>query len=98
LRPFYARLLLLLSLLTCGGSALSAKVVVVWQEGFPTVASQPISRPALERALTGEDPVFLNIEGLRDPSALANADLLVLPYVSTFPAADWNTIAAYRHG
>jgi hypothetical protein len=82
LRQFSARLLLAVCLLAWGGSTASAKVVVFWQEGFPTVASQPISRAALEQALAGEDPVFLNVEGLHDPSALANVDLLVLPSAS----------------
>jgi hypothetical protein len=88
----FPRLLLAWSLFAWGSCPLSAKVVVFWEEGFPTVASQPISRATLERALAPEDAVFLGTEGLRDPSALANADLLVLPYGSAFPTADWGAI------
>ena len=79
MRQLFVRLLLGLPLFTWGGSLLFAKTAVFWQDGFPTVASQPISRTALTQAL-GEDAVFVGIDGLRDPSALANADLLVLPY------------------
>jgi hypothetical protein len=98
LRQFSARLLLVLCMLAWGCSTVFAKVVVFWQEGFPTVASQPTSRAALERALAGEDPVFVDVEGLHDPSALANTDLLVLPYGSAFPAGDWGTILGYLGG
>ena len=98
MRQLSARLLLVLCLLAWGCSTVFAKVVVFWQEGFPTVASQPTSRAALERALAGDDPVFLDVEGLRDPSALVNADLLVLPYGSAFPAGDWGAIFGYLEG
>lgn len=98
LRPLFVRLLLVLSLFAGHSSALFAKAVVFWQEGFPTVASEPISRAALERALAGENPVFLSVDGLRDSSALANADLLVLPYGSAFPAGDWSAILGYLKG
>jgi Beta-galactosidase len=94
----FTHLLLVWSLFAWGIRPLSAKVVVFWQEGFPTVDSQPISRATLERALGPEDAVFLGIEGLQDPSALANADLLVLPYGSAFPTAGWSAIFGYLEG
>jgi hypothetical protein len=97
LRQLFVCPLLVLSLFTWGGSPLFAKTVVFWQDGFPTVASEPISRAALTQAL-GEDAVFIGIDGLRDPSALANADLLVLPYGSAFPAGDWSAILGYLQG
>ncbi len=88
------RSLLTVLLLTLAGiPSLAAKVVVFWQDGFPTVASQPASRGVFSQALEG--PVFVGIEGLRDPAALAGADLLLLPYGSAFPAEDWAAIRDY---
>ena len=94
MRQLLIRLLLALSLFGCGSSPLFAKTVVFWQEGFPTVASEPITRATLTQAL-GQDAVFVGIDGLRDPSALENADLPVLPYGSAFPAANWSAILGY---
>ena len=74
---------------------LSAKVVIFWQPGFPTVSSQPISRSALTQALAGEAPVFAGINALSDPATWSGADLLVLPYGSAFPAAGWSAIQHY---
>jgi Beta-galactosidase len=91
------RLLLALALFVCGSSPLLAKTVVFWEEGFPTVDSEPIPHAALTQAL-GEDAVFAGIDGLRDPAALANADLLVLPYGSAFPAEAWSAILGYLQG
>src|SRR5258708_37590491 len=53
-----------------GVPSLIAKVIVFSQDGFPTVASQPISREALIKAMGGMNPVFLNIDGLKPQSAL----------------------------
>ncbi len=50
-------------------SLASAKVVVFWQDGFPTVASQPLSRDTLVTVFNGMDPVFAGIDALRDPAA-----------------------------
>jgi hypothetical protein len=72
-----------------------AKVVVFWQPGFPTVASQPVGRDALVKALGGMEPVFAGVDGLKDPVTLEGADLLVLPYGSAFPTEAWGGILAY---
>lgn len=72
-----------------------ARVVVFWQDNFPTVASQPIARTALVQALDGLDPIFASIDGLRDPATLAAADLLVLPYGSAVPTDAWSVIQQY---
>jgi hypothetical protein len=85
-----------LFLVLAGVSSLFGKVVVFWQEGFPTVASQAVSRGALSQAL--DAPVLAGIEALRDPATLADTDLLVLPYGSAFPAEDWSAIRAYLRG
>jgi hypothetical protein len=75
----------------------SAKVIVFWQDGFPTIASQPVPRATLVKALSGMDPVFAGIDALRDPAALSNTDLLVLPYGSATPVDIWSSIRAYLH-
>jgi hypothetical protein len=72
-----------------------AKAVVFWQPGFPTVASQPVGRDTLVKALGGMEPVFAGIDGLKDPVTLEGADLLVLPYGSAFPTEAWSGILAY---
>ena len=74
-----------------------AKTVVFWQEGFPTVASQPVERAALEQALSGLGAQFADLKMLADPATLANADLLVLPYGSAVPVSAWKAIEVYLH-
>jgi len=76
---------------------LAAKTIVFWQPGFPTVASQPIDRATLTQALDKLDPQFADLKALADPATLTNADLLVLPYGSAFPASIWPTIETYLH-
>ena len=78
-------------------SPLFAKTVVFWQPGFPTPSSQPVERDALERALDGLDPQFLDLESLSDPAALKDTDLLVLPYGSAVPVDAWKAIEGYLH-
>jgi hypothetical protein len=78
-------------------SPLFAKTVVFWQPGFPTFSSQPVERDALERALDGLDPQFLDLESLSDPAALKDTDLLVLPYGSAVPTDAWKAIEGYLH-
>ena len=76
-----------LLLLSC---ACQADVVVFWQDGFPTVDSQPLRRQTLEEALPS--PVFKSLDELRQPDSLKGADLLVLPYGSAFPVEAWTEI------
>jgi len=80
------------------GSPVLAKVVVFWQDGFPTVASQPVARETLVKAFDGVNPVFASVEALKDPKAFEDVELLVLPYGSAFPADTWETIHAYLAG
>jgi hypothetical protein len=80
-----------------GASPVWGKTVIFWQAGFPTAESQPAARETLSQALGGT-PVFAGIEGLRDPATLADADLLVLPYGSAFPADAWSAILGYLRG
>jgi hypothetical protein len=76
---------------------LQAKVVVFWQDGFPTVASQPIDRATLSKALDGLEPVFADEATLALPETLTNADLLVLPYGSAVPVDAWKSIEGYQN-
>ena len=78
---------------------LVAQVVVLWQPGFPTVASQPVERSTLSAALDDLHPIFLGLKALESPGALEKAELLVLPYGSAVPADAWNAIENYlEHG
>ncbi|MBZ5583319.1 MAG: beta-galactosidase [Acidobacteriia bacterium] len=71
----------------------TAKTVVFWHAGFPTVASQPVARETLSKALDDPDTVFAGLDTIKD--ALTGADLLVLPYGSAFPAGAWSAIQVY---
>ena len=84
-----------LLLMLVGAVPACAKVVVFWQDGFPTVASQPITREALVKALDGADLVFTGLDGLRDPATLNGTELLVLPYGSAVPTDAWGAIHSY---
>jgi hypothetical protein len=87
-----------LCVLTLSASTAFARVAVFEQPGFPTIASQPVSHEVLLKALDGDDGVFLNVDTLKDPAALRDVDLLVLPYGSAFPAEAWTAIHAYLKG
>jgi hypothetical protein len=54
-----------------------------------------VPREALEKALSGMSPVFAGVQSLKDPATLRQADLLVIPYGSGFPADDWASIIGY---
>lgn len=89
------RLMAALFMVLFGTSPIFAKVVVFWQEGFPTVASQPIARETLAKALDGMDPIFTGVDGLKDPKAFDGVELLVLPYGSAVPVDAWESIHTY---
>jgi len=69
-----------------------AGTVVFYQPGFPSVDNGTVSRETLERALAGMEPKFTDLAGLKRADAVADSDLLVLPYGSAFPADAWETI------
>ena len=78
-----------------GVSCAFARVVVFEQPGFPTVDSQPVSRATLAKVLGGE---FAGTEALKNPATLQDAELLVLPYGSAFPAEAWSAIHTFLNG
>ena len=79
-------------------ASLPAKVVVFWQSGFPTVASQPVERAALAKALDGMDAQFADLASLNETASLSDADLLILPYGSAVPIDAGKAIERYLHG
>lgn len=76
-------------------TSLSAKVIVFWQDKFPTVESEAPPRQVLEQALAAMQPVFAGVDDLGKPETLQGADLLVLPYGSAFPAEAWARIQQF---
>ncbi|MGA2649528.1 MAG: hypothetical protein ABSF28_03345 [Terracidiphilus sp.] len=74
-----------------------AKVVVFWQPGFPTVASQPIEKAMLDKALKGLQPVFADEAALGASETLANCELLP-PYGSAVPVESWKSMERYLDG
>jgi hypothetical protein len=81
-------------------SAAVSQVVVFWQPGFPTLASQPLDRSTLVAALGDSGTTtFVDLTALQSPGSLEKAKLLVLPYGSAVPVAGWQAIQAYlAHG
>ena len=71
------------------------KVVVFWQEAFPTLESQPVPQVTLRQALEGLEPEFVNLDELKKSETLRDAELLVFPYGSAFPADAWGSVLNY---
>ncbi|MGC2636002.1 MAG: cellulase family glycosylhydrolase [Acidobacteriaceae bacterium] len=69
----------------------ASTTVVFWQPGFPVADAPAPTEAALHAAFSDAD--FADAQGL--PSALNKADLLVLPYGSAWPEADWDAILEY---
>jgi len=70
-----------------------AKTVVFWQPGFPVADSPAPNEAALQAAFAGAE--FLNANQLAGALAAPETDLLVLPYGSAWPEADWDAILKY---
>jgi len=74
-----------------------ARTVVFWQSGFPSSDSPAPHESELRAAFAGAE--FADTAGLPDALAAADTDLLVLPYGSAWPEADWEAILKYLdHG
>jgi len=76
-------------------SAAYGKVVVFWQDGFPTLESQPVPQETLRNALDGLQPEFTSLDELIKPATLHGAELLVLPYGSAVPTDAWAAVQEY---
>ena len=81
--------------LCISASSAYGKVVVFWQDGFPTLESQPVPQETLRKALDGLQPEFASLHELSKPDTLRDAELLVLPYGSAVPADAWAAIHKY---
>ena len=70
-----------------------AKTVVFWQPGFPAADSPAPSEDGLRAAFA--DGLFVDAAGLGDALARPETNLLVMPYGSAWPEADWDSILRY---
>jgi hypothetical protein len=91
----FARVALLATLLGAPAWPAEAKVVVFQEPGFPAVESEAPARETLAQALGGLEVSFAGVDALREKATLAGADLLVLPYGSSFPAEAWPALRDY---
>src|SRR5438067_914965 len=71
----YPLILLLACSVPCHAQITARQTVILQQAGFPTIASDPVSRQALSAALP--DAAFASIAELRSSEVLARASLLV---------------------
>jgi hypothetical protein len=94
LRTFRLFLLVLAGLVSTSSFA---KTVVFWQAGFPAADSPAPDSAGLRAAFA--DASFVDAAGLGDALSKPETDLLVLPYGSAWPEADWDSILRYLdHG
>ena len=70
-----------------------AKTVVFWQAGFPAVDSPAPDEAGLRAAFAGAS--FMDAAALGDALSKPETDLLVLPYGSAWPEAEWDSILRY---
>jgi len=84
--------------IAASADAREARVVAFHEPGFPAVETEAPSRESLSEALSGFDVSFAGVTELRTAGALDQADLLVLPYGSSFPADAWEAIRGYLEG
>ena len=70
-----------------------AKTVVFWQAGFPAAESPAPSEAGLRAGFAGAE--FVDAAGLSSALGRSTTDLLVLPYGSAWPEAEWSAILAY---
>jgi Cellulase (glycosyl hydrolase family 5) len=73
-----------------------AKTVVFWQPGFPSADSPAPEESSLRAAFPDAD--FADAEQLGAALVATNTNLLVMPYGSAWPEADWDAILHYLDG
>jgi hypothetical protein len=74
-------------------SASFAKTVVFWQAGFPAADSRAPEGAGLRAGLGAAE--FVGASELADALAKQDTDLLVMPYGSAWPEAQWESILRY---
>ncbi|HEY1500352.1 MAG TPA: hypothetical protein VGF88_12290 [Acidobacteriaceae bacterium] len=70
-----------------------AKTVVFWQAGFPAADSPAPDEAGLRAGLAGAE--FVGADGLAAALTKTDTDLLVMPYGSAWPEAQWDSILTY---
>ena len=83
--------LLLICLLAANAAQAAEHVVVFFEPGFSAADSAPVSEAQLRAGFSGAS--FAGAAQLS--AALADADLLVMPYGSAYPEAQWKPILEY---
>ena len=91
MKIFFRPLLLLFALLPNLAAHAANKVAVFSEPGFPSADSAAPTQPQLQAAFAGA--TFASTSQL--PAALTDADLLVMPYGSAWPEAQWQPILEY---
>lgn len=72
------------------------KTVVFWQPGFPAADSSAPDETTLRAVFAGAE--FADVAQLPEALAGAGTNLLVLPYGSAWPEADWADLLKYLDG
>ncbi len=70
-----------------------ARTVVFWQAGFPAADSPAPDEAGLRAGFA--DASFVDAAGLSAALGRSDTDLLVLPYGSAWPEAEWEAILEY---
>ncbi len=85
--------LVLLVLMGFSSASSFAKTVVFWQAGFPAADSPAPDQAGLRAGFAGAD--FADADHLAAALEESSTDLLVLPYGSAWPEANWTPILRY---
>lgn len=72
------------------------RVIVFWEDGFPSADTAPPARASLSAILAGA--AYVSADGLSDALASEETGLLVLPYGSAFPEKQWDAIHKFLEG
>jgi hypothetical protein len=71
------------------------RIALLYEEGFPSIDTEPVAKDSLLRALDGLDIVLLRATELRDRLTVEPFQLLLTPYGSAFPVECFVAIHAY---
>lgn len=85
---------LAISKVSAQNSSAKLKIVVFWQDGFPTVDGLNLTKEILQNALKNHDLVFANETELKT-KITEEIDVFVNPYGSAFPKKSWTAILNY---
>jgi hypothetical protein len=78
-------------------SAHHLKIVIFWQDGFPTIDGLNLSKPTLRSALALHNLIFANTAELTS-KLTKDVDVFISPYGSAFPKSAWLAILKYLQG